>query len=147
MTGLRAWEAAHSAQGGWIRNRALRLAWIAVYSFGLLLALRFGGRTYPGWYFPDSSFLNRLLNGNWLFTGIGYGLVLVGASAAAMRVLLGGKKPLAANILRVVQWVAFALAILLILYGVRWAIWTHRLPWQPDGQGRYPPFASIFALG
>jgi len=124
---------------------AWRLAWIAVYSFALLLALRFGARTYPGWYFPNSSFLNSLLNGTWLFNGIGYDLVLVGAGAAAMRVLLGGKKSPASGTLRLVQWVAFALAILIILYGVRWAIWTQRLPWQPDGQGRYPPFASISA--
>jgi hypothetical protein len=136
-------DAAAAAGESEAKHRAWRLAWIAVYSLALLLALRFGGRTYPGWYLPNSPFLNSLLNGNWLFTRIGYDLVLVGACAAAMRVLLGRKKPRASSSLRLVQWVAFGLAILIILYGVRWAIWTQRLPWQPDGQGRYPPFASI----
>lgn len=123
---------------------AWRLAWIALYSFALLLALRFGGRTYPGWHFPDSAFLNSLLNGVWLFTGIGYNLVILGAGAAAMRALLPGESP-ASGLFRLVQWIAFALAVLIILYGVRWAVWTQRLPWQPDGGGRYPPFASISA--
>jgi hypothetical protein len=33
--------------------------------------------------------------------------------------------------------------ILIILYGIAWAIMMHRLPWQEDGHGRYKPFLSI----
>jgi hypothetical protein len=134
-------ETLESSQAG-AAGVAFRLAWIAVYSFALLLALRFGGRTYPGWYFPDSSLLNWLLNIVRLFTDVGYSLVLIGATAAALRVWLGPRAP---RILRFLQWTAFALVILIILYGIQWAIWTERLPWQPDGQGRYPPFVSLSA--
>jgi hypothetical protein len=116
--------------------RAWRLARIAGSSLLLLLALRFGARTYPGWHFENSDFLNRLLNGVGLFTEIGYGLVLAGAGAATLRVLLGGTEPRA---LQRLQWLAFTLAILIVLYGAAWATIMHRLPWQPDGQGRYPP--------
>jgi hypothetical protein len=119
-------------------NRAMRLGWIAVYSFTLLLALRFCGRTYPGRYFPDSPFLNSLLNDVWLFTGLGYDLVLVGAATAALRVWKGRRAPAG---LRIAQWAVFAVVILIILYGIDSAIAMERLPWQPDGRGRYPPFA------
>ena len=143
MTSLPEDETVGRQGGRWTARFAWRLTWIAVYSFALLLALRFGARTYPGRYFPDSPFLNSVLNSNWLFTGFGYPIVLLGAVAAASRALLRDKRSPAAHILRVVQWVAIALAILIVLYGVRWAIYTERLPWQPDGEGRYPPFASI----
>jgi hypothetical protein len=65
---------------------------IALWSFGLLTALRFGARAYPGWYFPRSSGLNALFNSSMLFTQIGYDLVLAAAAAAMARVLLGRQR-------------------------------------------------------
>jgi hypothetical protein len=135
-------DAASDANNSGTADRALRLAGIAAYSFALLIALRFGGRTYPGWYFPDSALLNSWLNGVGLFTEVGYDLVLVVAAAATMRLLPGGRTSLA---LRLMHWTALALVILIILYGVDWAIYTHRLPWQADGHGRYTPFLSMIA--
>jgi hypothetical protein len=125
-------RASEAGPAGW----ALRLAWIAAYSFALLLALRFGARSYPGWYFPDSALLNRLLNGVGLFTVIGYDLVLLGAVAAAMRLLLGRGNRRAGLALAALQWGAIALAVLIACYGVAWAAYMHRLPWEPDGHGR-----------
>jgi hypothetical protein len=129
-------EAAPARKMG-TKSISLKLAWIAAYSFSLLMLLRFGARTYPGWYFPHSPFLNSLLNGSTLFTGIGYDLVLLGAAAGAARVLLGRNESLA---LQLLQWGSAALTILIVGYGLAWAIWTARLPWQPDGAGRYPFF-------
>jgi hypothetical protein len=109
----------------------------------LLLLLRFGGRTYPGWYFPRSSLLNDLLNGPMLFTEIGYDLVLVGAAAATARLCLGRRKSAA---LRLLQRVAFGLALLIVIYGVEWAVLMHRLPWQADGYGHYTLLPHIPGL-
>lgn len=59
------------------RSRWWRLAATPLGMLALGFALRFCGRTYPGIYFPDSPFLNDLLNGSGLFTGVGYLLVFV----------------------------------------------------------------------
>ena len=133
-------DAAPPARAMGTKATASRLAWIAVYSFGLLMLLRFGARTYPGWYFPGSPLLNSLLNSSMLFTEIGYDLVLLGAAAGTARMWLGRKKP---GALRLLQWVPVALAIFIVGYGLAWAISMERLPWQPDGYGRYTPFLSI----
>jgi hypothetical protein len=117
------------------RSRSSRLVWVGAYAFCLLLVLRFGARSYPGWYFPDSRFLNDLLNGGFLFTQIGYDLVIVAAASGAARVFLAGDvRRKSDRILRWVQWTAYALALLITCYGVIWAIHMHRLPWQPDGR-------------
>jgi hypothetical protein len=120
------------------RRRSSGLLRIAAYSFSLLLALRFGARTYPGWYFPNSRFLNDLLNGGSVFTQIGYDLVLVAAASGTARLFLAGEaRPRADRILRLVEWTALALALLIACYGLIWAIEMHRLPWQPDGRGSF----------
>ena len=106
-----------------------RLAVIAAWSFALLLALRFGGRTYPGFWFPDSLVLNRLLNGNRLFTSFGYDLVLIATIAAAIPVVqtpLRRGEPMA----RMVKWVAIGLAASIAIYGFAVAEWLHRMPWD-----------------
>ena len=118
--------------------RASHLAWVAVYSLFLLLALRSGGRTYPGWYFPDSRFLNAVLNGNALFTQAGYDAAIIGAAAAAARILFdSGTRPRLHRLLRWTQRTAIACAVLIACYGLAWAILMHRLPWQPDGASRF----------
>ena len=109
----------------------LRIGLVAFYSFGLLLALRFGARTYPGWYFPNSRFLNGLLNASTLFTGVGYDLVLIAAAAAAARIWFRGtlkQRPLGALVL--MQGAALAAVFAIIIYGIWWAALMHRLPWQ-----------------
>jgi hypothetical protein len=66
------------------RSRWWRLAAVPLCMLTLALALRFCGRTYPGVYYPDSALLNGLLNGNALFTEIGYAFVLaLGVADAA----------------------------------------------------------------
>ena len=112
-----------------------RIGFIASWSLLLLLALRFGARTYPGVWHPESEFLNWLLNGTTLFTLFGYDLVLVAAGAAAARISLRGDSFRTRRIRLALAWlqgVAVALAFAIICYGVRWAILMERLPWQ-DG--------------
>lgn len=129
----RAAAGAETRQGR--RDLGAQLAWIALYSFALLLALRFGARTYPGFWHPESLFLNWLLNGSTLFTVIGYNLVLVAGCAAVTRILIGASSPgsvKARRVLAIVQGAATLPAIAIILYGLQCAIFMHRLPWQ-DG--------------
>lgn len=117
------------------RDLGTQLAWIALYSFVLLLALRFGARTYAGFWHPESRFLNWLLNGTTLFTVIGYGLVLVAGCAAAARVLLARRSSFNVTLRRalvIVQAAAALTAIAIIFYGIQCAMMMERMPWQ-DG--------------
>jgi hypothetical protein len=124
--------------------RRARLLWIGACTLLLLLAVRWCARTYPGLYFPDSAFLNDLLNGAGLFTVYGYAAVLLGGAAAAGRVFVAdtGHRSLAAA-LRLAQWASLAVVALIVCYGLYWAQGMHRLPWQEDGIG---PFLSVFSL-
>jgi hypothetical protein len=127
-----------SAGYGRIRQGAARtgrILWICFYALVLLLAIRWCARTYPGWYVPASASLNDLLNGVGLFTALGYKIVLLAAAAAMAREVLP-RAGRAAAVLRAVQWTSVALAALIVCYGVCWAVWTHRLPWQEDGSYR-----------
>ena len=75
------------------RSRWWRLAAVPLGMLALGLALRFCGRTYPGIYYPDSPFLNDLLNGNGLFDA---GIVLVlalGVADAAFVILTRFHQP------------------------------------------------------
>jgi hypothetical protein len=73
--------------GAWAvwKHRAARygrtelIAFAALCSFWLALALRFGARTYPGLHFSNSPLLNGLLNGSTVFTTIGYLAVATGS--------------------------------------------------------------------
>lgn len=115
-----------------------RVAWICTYTYFLLLAVRWCARTYPGWYFPDSAFLNDLLNGGDLFTLYGYDCVLLAAAAALARILLAGPDhPRAAAALRLLHWASLAIVALILCYGLYWAQLMERLPWQEDGLGRF----------
>jgi len=105
-----------------------KLAFIALYCLSLGLALRFGGRTYPGIYFPRSPSLNSLLNGNLLFTQIGYGAVLIAAFADSWRVL-GTSSGQRLNVgLQVVKWIAVTLAVIIAIFGFWIAVVLQRLP-------------------
>jgi hypothetical protein len=89
--------------------------------------LRFGGRTYPGLYFPDSLFLNSLLNGNGLFTGVGY-LAVVAAWSAEVALLLLRPSILGIDLaLRLLKWAAIGLAVAISIYGFVWAAIMQRL--------------------
>ena len=117
-------------------RRLARAGLIALYSFVLLLALRFCGRTYPGWYFPDSNFLNGLLNSNFLFTELGYELVVLGATAGTAHIFMASDSPRRTRLrwwLGAAQAAAVVLVIPIISYGFLWAHFMQRLPWQPDG--------------
>jgi len=39
--------------------------------------------------------------------------------------------------LRLAQWTSLAVVALIVGYGIRWAAWMHRLPWQEDGSYRF----------
>lgn len=103
------------------RSRTEAVVFACLYCITLSIALRFGGRTYPGLYFPNSLFFNSLLNGRDLFTGIGYLAVMAAWSAAVMRLLL---RPSILGIdlaLRILKWAAIGLAVTISIYGFVWA--------------------------
>src|SRR3954469_11528062 len=125
-----------------VSRRLGQVGLVVLCSSVLLLALRFCGRSYPGWYFPNSNVLNGLLNDTIIFTVIGYDLVIVGAAAALARIYTspsGGAK--LRRSLRAVKATALALVVAIICYGIWWAAAMERLPWQPDAE------KSDFMLG
>lgn len=85
------------------------------------LALRFGGRTYPGIYFPDDAFLNGVFNGATLFTKIGYDAVAIGF-VASLALVLTRLHPRIRMILKVVVTLAIATAVAIAIYGFYWAV-------------------------
>jgi dolichyl-phosphate-mannose--protein O-mannosyl transferase len=98
-----------------------------MYCFSLLLALRFGGRTYPGIFFPNSTLLNWLLNGNQLFTHIGYDAVLLaGFSDTLLTTTLTSQQ--VRKSLRYLKWLALSIAVIIAFYGFFWAFNLGRLP-------------------
>lgn len=109
------------------RSRWWRLAAVPLVMLTLGLALRFCGRTYPGISYPNSGFLNELLNGNGLFTEIGYDLVLALGVADAAFVLLTLFRQRQAPLSVVRSLVALRLALLalvflIIAYGCYYAV-------------------------
>lgn len=109
------------------RSRWWRLAAVPLSMLALGLALRFCGRTYPGIYYPDSLFLNDLLNGNALFTEIGYVLVLVlGVADAAFLFLTlfrqGTLPPLITRSLIALRLGLLVLIALIVAYGFHYAV-------------------------
>jgi hypothetical protein len=98
-----------------------------MWCFTLGLALRFGGRTYPGIFFPDSSLLNYLFNGVSLFVQAGYDAVAICFVAKlAPLVLPVGKR--AAAYLNTISWIAVTTATFIAIYGFYWAAVLGRLP-------------------
>jgi hypothetical protein len=108
------------------RSGSMFLTCLCCLNLGL--ALRFGGRTYPGVYFPDSPFLNSLLNGNNLFVGIGYTAVVVGWAAASLHILVRPSVQGFGTALTATKWLAFGLAAMIAIYGFSWAVTMQRLP-------------------
>jgi hypothetical protein len=108
--------------------RAEKFAFICLYCLTLALALRFGGRTYPGLHFPGSPLLNSLLNGNDLFVGVGYMAVLVAGAADTLLVFTRPSGRRNAEVLKGARWLAVGLAATIALYGFAWAAIMQRLP-------------------
>lgn len=109
------------------RSRWWRLAAVPLTMLALGLAMRFCGRTYPGIYYPDSQFLNDFLNGNGLFTEIGYDLVLALGVADAAFVFLtlfrqATATPLFTRSLIALRLGLLALIALIIAYGFYYAV-------------------------
>ena len=114
------------------RSRWWRLAAVPLVMLALGLGLRFCGRTYPGIYYPNSRFLNELLNGSGLFTEIGYGLVLAFGLADAAFVFLTvfrqrQSAPSVVRSLGALRLALFVLVLLIIAYGCFYAVilWEH----------------------
>jgi hypothetical protein len=118
---------------GWVRRRSYpdlrRLAFVACWCFTLLLALRFGARTYPGFWFPHSLVLNELLNGSGLFVSGGYDLVFIATIAAAIPIIRP-PSPRGTAVLGIAKWAAIGLAASITLYGFAIAWQLHRMPWD-----------------
>lgn len=110
------------------QSRLEALVFTCLYFISLALALRFGGRTYPGIFFPNSPFLNALLNSNGLFVGVGYNAVLTGLAAEALRILTRPSAPGLEAALKGVKWLAVGLAGTIALYGFSFAAIMQRLP-------------------
>jgi hypothetical protein len=116
----------------WRRRPAARSKWeaagfLTMGCFALGLALRFGGRTYPGIYFPDSTLLNDIFNGVWLFEQLGYDAVAVFFVARLIPLFRQvGKRN--AVYLNGIAWLALVTAALIALYGFYWAAAFGRLP-------------------
>ena len=103
------------------RSRWWRLAAVALGTLALGLALRFCGRTCPGIYFPDSPFLNDLLNGNGLFD-VGVVLVLaLGVADATFVFLTRFHQPatasIASRLLVTLRAVLLLVTLAIIAYG------------------------------
>lgn len=104
-----------------------RLLGVPTYGLALGLALRFGARTYPGVYYPDSSFLNDLLNGSRLFTELGYDLLLALIVADLVLVFLtrfrkGKTTSPIVRYLGVLRLLLLSLTLLIIAYGCYYAV-------------------------
>lgn len=110
------------------RSRMEAFIFTCLYCLSLALALRFGGRTYPGIYFPHSPFLNSLLNGNGLFVGVGYMAVLVGWVADSLFILTRSAGRGLVTVLKAAKWLAILLATIIAFYGFFWAATLQRLP-------------------
>ena len=109
------------------RSRIEELAFTLLLCLALGLALRFGGRTYPGIYFPESSTLNSHLNGVFLFTGIGYLSVLLTGAASVLKAITAGR-PKLRFFLSFLIATALTVASIISLYGFYWAFVLERLP-------------------
>lgn len=108
-------------------SRMEAMAFTCLYCLALGLALRFGGRTYPGIHFPDSALLNWLLNGN-RFSSVGYLTVMLAWTADTLRILLGPRVGSFEAGLEGVKWIAVGAAATFALYGFSWAAIMQRLP-------------------
>ena len=109
-------------------KRGEALAFTCLYCLSLGLALRFGGRTYPGIYFPESPFLNGLLNGNGLFTDIGYDSVALAWLSDVLRIFVPPQSHVFVMGLEIAKWLAVGLALAIATYGFAWAVILQRLP-------------------
>lgn len=110
-----------------------RVAAIPIYMLMLGLALRFFGRTYPGFWFPNSAFFNYLFNGVALFTEIGYDFVLALGVVDAAFVFMTRFRPqdqsaMLVRAMSVLRRILIFLILLIIAYGACVAIQFHRLP-------------------
>lgn len=108
-------------------QRTDALAFVCLWCLSLGLALRFGGRTYPGIYYPNSPFLNDVLNGNGLFVSIGYSAVLIAGTATTLQIFARPVGQVPAAILISAKWVGVLLAIIISLYGFYWAAILQRI--------------------
>ena len=76
-------------------SRFEAIAFLVMWCFTLALALRFGGRTYPGIFYPNSSLLNGVFNGVGLFVQAGYDAVAICFVAELARLVLpSARRPL-----------------------------------------------------
>jgi hypothetical protein len=102
-----------------------QVCFVALCAICLLLALRFGARTYPGVWVPGSKLLNWVINGTGLFT-LGYGMVVAAMTiyVAAVLVKPSGQT---GRLLQTSCICLTALATSISLYGLVWAAALQRL--------------------
>jgi len=112
------------------RSSARRLVYVAIYTLTLLLALRFGSRTYPGiWY--SSRLLNDLFNGSLIFW-LAEDLVAIAAVLALVDELQshgrGGKRDLWTRAIAGIRYCLIGMGTAVALYGFYFALMLCRLP-------------------
>lgn len=108
-----------------------RVVLIAAYAWTLILALRFGARTYPGVWMGTPGALNDVFNSSQIFE-TGYGFVAAAALADLLSVLLArGSTPssgIAVRVASITRNMLLLLAALVAFYGFYFAIVLERLP-------------------
>lgn len=120
-----------SAQVGFrFRSSARRLVFVALYTLTLLLALRFGSRTYPGiWY--SSRLLNDLFNGSLIFW-LAEDLVAIAAVMALFDELRrygnGGRRDPWTRAIAGTRYLLIGIGTAVVLYGFYFAAVLCRLP-------------------
>ncbi|MBX9858708.1 MAG: hypothetical protein K2Y20_03850 [Sphingomonas sp.] len=102
-------------------GRILPFTLAALFWFLIALVLRWGARSYPGIYVPESTILNDIFNGPFLFTVIGHYSVLLGL-AAHIGALLSSRQSKAFKRFKILALSSLAVAALVSIYGVYWAV-------------------------
>jgi len=125
-----------SRKGAWsaLHPVAYRAALTGTFAWTLLLALRFGARTYPGVWMGGPGLLNDIFNSSEIFW-IGCYAVLLAVMAdglifvfARPSAALHGTRSLVVRIATIIRNVSLLLASILVIYGFYFAIALERLP-------------------
>ncbi|MBO9714291.1 hypothetical protein [Sphingomonas sp.] len=115
-----------------VPSKLVALAVTVLYCVTLLFALRFCAKNYPAAYVArlyasETPWMNDWVKGPWLFEVPGFYAAVVAGAASVLMVLFpasGGFRTL----LSVVKWIAGAVAVAIIFYGLFWILFLAKPP-------------------